>query len=226
MFNKANNSVGGTEKIEKFISGNRKVLLSILLLLVVAVVAFAVVVGVSESGIKKGLAVLDSAEYAFTAKSDNLSESEIVARQAAVMESVSPYLCKKNIVGVRANMLAADVAFQKKDFGTALGYYEAASSLGTSYYTSPICKYNSAVCCEELGKKEDAVRFYEEAASADYFYLATHAAFNVGRVNEELGAYDKAEQAYQKIVETIANDVWANLAQSRLIALKTAGKIN
>ena len=123
-------------------------------------------------------------------------------------------------------MLAADVYFAKKDYSSALSAYNAAAEKGRKFYTAAICKYNAAVCNEELGNKEEAVKLFAECADTKDFLLASHALFNSGRLQEELGLVKEASETYKKATEKYSNDPWANLSQSRIIDLQAKGLID
>ena len=208
-----------SKKLEDFIFKNRKTILCVVCVVVVAAAALCVVVGVRDSQNKKGLAAIDQIEFAYTAKAENLSETDIAARQNKVLDDVAAYVTKGGIVGVRANMLAADVYFAKKDYPSALESYLAAAKLGNKMYTAPLCNYNAAVCSE-------ALKYYLEAAGTKDFYLASHALFNAGRIQESLGNDKDAAETYKKAVDGYSNDEWANLCQSRIIDLQVKGKID
>jgi tetratricopeptide (TPR) repeat protein len=156
---------------------------------------------------------VDAIEYTLTKDSSALSADEITTRQNKALEDVKPYLTKKNIVGVRANMLAADISFQKKDYNNSRTYWLAAVAAGKKAYTAPICWYNAAICSEELGDNENAAKQYESASNESDFLLVTHALFSLGRVKETLNDYTSASQAYQKMVQTLRR---ARSLQSRL----------
>ncbi|MBP5157195.1 MAG: tetratricopeptide repeat protein, partial [Treponema sp.] len=152
-------------------------------------------------------------------------DSDAAARQTAALESLAAYLSKGGIVGARANMLAADIYFQKKDWNAAKDGYLKAAAAGEKLYTAAICHYNAGVCAEELGDNQSAASCYETAAGKEGFNLAPHALFNLGRVSESLSDFAKAKESYQKIIDTYSGDEFAKLAHSRLIALTAAGKL-
>ncbi|MBQ3799557.1 MAG: hypothetical protein II837_04585, partial [Treponema sp.] len=141
---------GAQEKVESFMMRNRVPLLALIGLLAAAAVALCVVFGLVDSMRKKDLAALDAVEHALTKNSTDLSDSELSARQDAALAGLSAYLGKSGIAGARANMLAADIYFQKKDWTAAKDCYLKAASAGEKYYTAGICYYNAAVCAEEL----------------------------------------------------------------------------
>lgn len=212
-------------KVENFIFRNRKAIIAVVSIAIVAAVAICVVVGINDSKAKKGLISIDKIEYEYTAKSINLSDSDILARQEKALADVTPFCKKTGIVGVRANMLFADVSFAKKDYSSALTSYLEAEKKGPKSYTAAICKYNAAICYEELGNIEEAVKAFSEVAEAKDFYLASHALFNAARLKETLGLFNEASEIYQKAVDNYDNDIWANLSNSRLIDLQSKGKV-
>lgn len=213
-------------KLENFIFRNRKVIITIAGVIVAAAVVLCVAIGVKDSSNKKGLAAVDKVEFEYTVKSSSLTESEVSARQEKALADIGSLCGKSGIVGVRANMLAADVYFAKKDYSSALNAYNAAAAKGKKFYTAAICKYNAAVCNEELGNKEEAVKLFAECADAKDFLLASHALFNSGRLQEELGLVKEASETYKKATEKYSNDPWANLSQSRIIDLQAKGLID
>ena len=217
---------GAQEKVESFMMRNRVPLLAVIGAVAVAAVVLCVVFGVSDSIRRKDLAVLDSIEYAFAKGGSELSDADVSSRQDTALSALGGYLGKGGIVGARANMLAADIYFQRKDWTQAKDRYLKAAAAGEKYYTSGICYYNAGVCSEELGDGQGAVSCYESAAGKDSFYLAPHALFNIGRVSESLSDFAKAKESYQKIIDTYSGDEFTKLAHSRLIALKAAGKLD
>ncbi len=214
------------KKLEGFVSKNRKLLLIIFCVLVLAAVVLCVCLAVRDFGIKKGIKAVDSIEYSYTKDSENLSEEEIAERKNSAIAELSAYVSKSGVVGTRANLLAADIYFSQKNYEEALNSYKKAASSSKKAYTSPVACYNAGVCSEELGNLEDAYNFYALACDSEDFYLVSHALFTQGRVAEKLENYENAKNAYSKLVDSYPDDEWTELAQSRLIALKIAGKIN
>ena len=212
-------------KLENFIFKNRKAIITVAGVAIVAAVAVCVVVGIKDVQARKGLAAVDQIEFEYTVKSAELSDSEISARQDKALSAIESLCIKSGIVGVRANMLCADINFEKKNYAEALNAYLAALEKGKKSYTAAICKYNAAVCQEELGKNEEAVKTFIDAAETKDFFLASHAYFNAARIQETLGLVNEAAETYRKVTEKY-NDPWSNLSQSRLIDLQSKNKID
>lgn len=214
------------KSVEQFVLRRRRALLVCFAGVLAAAVAVCIAAGISDAGKEKGLAAIDSAEYALTVHSEGISAEDEAARLSKAEEAVAPYLLKKGIVGIRANMLAADIAVRKNDFSKALECYARVAGISRASYTYALCMYNAGVCCEELGRSSDAVTYYDAASSAKDFYLAARAVFSSGRVSESAGDYKKASEYYQKAVDLYADDEWADVSRSRLISLKASGKID
>lgn len=219
------------EKIINFISKNRKKILVAVATVAVVAVAVCVTLLVKDSITKKGIAALDTVEYSYStkkmaAKDAENAEALVAEAQKSALEGVKKYLGKSGAVGVRANLIAASVAFDQKDFEASLKYFIAAAKADEKAYTAPIAYFNAAECAEMCGKADDAVAYFKKAADSKDFYLVSHALFNAGRVSETNGKYEAASAFYKKVVDLALNDDWTKLAHSRLIVLKAENKVN
>lgn len=214
------------DKISDFLSANRKPLAGFVIVVVLAIVIFVVATTVSAKTKEKNLAALDTITHELTDGTVYLSEDEIEAKRTAAMEQLSQYLSSGGITGVRANMLAAEIEFSRKKYSDALSYWNTAVSKGPASYTAALAYFNMAVCNEELGDLDAAVKNYEKASSAGEFPFSSHAKFSVGRIKETNGDFSGANDAYQSIIDASPDDTWANLARSRQIALRAEGKIS
>lgn len=219
-------NVNTSEKIDSFVSKNRKPILIIGLIVIIAAIAVCVTVAVTDSVKGKNISAIDAIEYSLTKDSNDIDETAIAARLNDALTAVTPYLSKGGIAGVRANMLAADVSYQKKDFANSRDYWLAAAEKGKKMYTASICLFNAAVCSEELNDLSNALAYYEKASEGEEFLLVTHCLFSAGRVKEAMNDAEGAVEAYQKLVEKYPSDQWTNLAQSRILALKAEGKVS
>jgi tetratricopeptide (TPR) repeat protein len=213
------------EKLSGFMMRNRLPIIIIASVIVAAIIAYSVTVAVMAKVNEKGIAAVDTISYTLSDKSSDLSETDLEARRSDAMTKLTPYLAKGGITGVRANMLAAEIAYQRKDYPGAQKYWEAAASKGKKSYTAPIAYFNEASCFEETGDKAKAAEYYGKAADAEEFDLAAHARFSQGRVYEAQSDWKNAADTYNKLIDKTPDDTWAHLAKTRLIELKNEGKI-
>lgn len=221
-----NAKLSASDQIAEFVSKKRVPLVAVVAIVLAAIVIYAVATYVGAKNTEKGLAAVDAITYELTDGSMALEDEELDARRTKAMDDLAEYLAKGGIVGVRANMLAADIAFGRDDFEAALDFWEQAAAKGKRSYTVPLANYNIGVCHEELGDFAAASVAYAKAADAQEFAFAAHARFNEGRTKEACGEYEAAYDAYQKLIDAMPNDTWANLAKSRQIALRVEGRVS
>ncbi|MCQ2572411.1 MAG: tetratricopeptide repeat protein [Treponema sp.] len=220
-----NEKTTSSEKLNSFIEKNRVCLFTVLGVLVVAVICYTIVLSVSSKSKEKALSQIDEITYVLTKDSAGLEDAELEAKRAVALEAVTPFLNKGGVAGVRANMLAADLAFQAKDFAKAFDYYAAAASKSKKSYTAPLAYYNMGVCAEQLGNAEDAIANYKKASDSEGFVLKSHALFSLGRAYESKNDNEKAAEAYNSIINGSPDDIWANVAKTRLLDMKAKGNI-
>jgi tetratricopeptide (TPR) repeat protein len=208
------------EHIEAFLIKYRIILLSVIGALFFAALVSGIVFAVTSSIHKKGLEALDNITTTLTASSEEYEQAAIDA-----LARLETLVTSGGIVGARANMLAAEIHFKDKNWTDARNAWLKAADLRKSSYLAPLALYNAAVCSEELGEPDAALQYFEKAAAARDFALKGHALFNAGRIKDAQGDYEGAAKSYTELTDTYADDSWANLAMSRLIALRAEGKI-
>lgn len=213
-----------SQKLNSLLEKNRKVLLTILIVLFVALIGYVIWNIVSTKISTKNLAEIETISYELTEKSLALEEDELNARIATAKEKLEPYTKKSGITGVRANMLAAEIAYSQKDYANAITYWSAAFSKGKRSYTAGLIQYQLGVCYEQTNDLAKAAECYRAAAETKGFVLASHALFSYGRVLESQSNYASAIEAYQMILDAFGDDEWANRAKTRILKLQIQGK--
>ncbi len=214
------------KKLAGFIEKRKIAIITILIVLVCLLVGYVIFASVASNNKAKGLQAIDEITYEMTDKSSDLSEAEIAVRLNTAFDKASAYTKKGGIVGARANMLCADITYQQKKYSESAEFWKAAAEKSKKSYIAPLCQFNLAVCYEEAGNNEDAATYYKLAADNNSFVMRTHAMFSYARLLEAKGDYENAAAAYTELNDNFSGDSWADLAKSRLIALKIDGKIN
>ena len=214
------------QTLEAFLLKNRKPLLAVCCCCLVAAVVVCVCVIVRDAKTKKALAAIDTVEFTLVSSSSGISDEDASSRLDEAALALEGYLSMKGVVGVRANMLAADIAFQVGDFQKALDLYQAAAHRSRKAYTCAENTYNAAVCAQQMGQTSEALTLFAQAAEQEDFYLASRALFNAGRICEGQGDFIQAGEYYQKAVDSHSGEEWASLCQSRIIDLKAKGQLD
>ena len=213
-----------SSKLNVFLEKNRKIVLSCFIVVLVAIVVFVVAEIAGSVAKDKNLAAVDALTYELTNGSAALEEDELNARIEDALTKIVPYTKKGGVAGVRANLLAAELAYEKEDYNSAVAYWDAAASKGKKSYTAPLANFNKGVCYEELNDLDNAAAAYKLAADAEDFILKSHAKFSYGRVLESQGNYSAAVEVYQSLVADYESDSWADLAKTRILSLQIEGK--
>ncbi len=211
-------SVG--EKIAGYVDSRKKILIALVVVVVVAIAAFALFTGITSSAAKKGLSAIDKISYTLTENSSDLSDEALAERKETALASLQVYNKKGGVVGVRANMLSAEIAYSKKDYEKAADYYAAAAAKGKKAYTAPIVYFNAAAAYENAGNNEKACEFYEKASNDKDFLLASRAAFELGRVKEAAGDTEGAIAAFKKVYDKEPDSSWGKLSKTELLKLE------
>lgn len=212
-------------KVNSFIEKNKKILVVLIVCVLCLLAGYIIgsIIGANEKA--KHLNAIEDISYKLVDGSTSLEEDELAARRNEALESLKSYTKKPGAVGVRANMLAAEIAYQIEDFDAAIEYWTATASKDKKSYTAPIANYNLGACYEEVNKLDEAANAYKAAAEAKDFILKNHAKFSYGRVLETQGKYAEAAVVYTDLNDKNPSDTWAQLAKTRLISLKVEGKI-
>ena len=214
-----------SKKLAGFIEKNKKAFIAILIVLVCCLIGYIIFASVAKSNKSKNLQALDEISYELTSKSSDLEDAEIEARIATALEKAAPLTKKGGVVGARANMFCAELAFKQEKYEDAANYWKDAAAKAKKSYLAPISYFNLATCYENLGNVDAAMENYKLAADNNDFVMRTHAMFSYGRILEAKADYTKAAAAYTELNDNFPSDSWAKLAKSRLISLKNEGKI-
>lgn len=217
MANMEKSTVG--EKVAGYVESRGKILLTLVIVVVAAIVCFAVVTGVKTSGAKKGLSAIDTISYTLTENSSELDEEALSARKENALKSLVQYNAKGGVVGVRANMLSAEIAYSTKDYEKAADFWAAAVQKDKKAYTAPMASFNAAAAYENAGKADKAAEYYKKASEDKDFLLASRASFELGRVLETSGDKDGAIKAYKAVYDKDPDSSWGKLSKTQLIKL-------
>jgi tetratricopeptide (TPR) repeat protein len=215
------------EVLNNFIQKNRKGLFAGLAAITVILIGFAVFFALRDNLQARALSRAEEfkrryeALRIYTGSGDPAAagkQEEIAALESelkAFEEANSGYAL------VMAYTISAGIAGDRKDWAEAeSAWINAAAAAGKSYF-KPIALYHAAESAENQGNNDRAIELYNQALeSGDSFPQAPRAQFAVGRIREIQGNKDGALEAYRVLTGKWPNDpLWANLAQSRILAL-------
>ena len=219
-------NLSSEQKLGEFLGKNRKALIGVLVVAIAAIVGYVVWFNVNTSIVRKNLDKIEAIEYSLTKDAGDLDEDALNARRQTALSNLEAFLDKGGIVGARADMLAADIFGQKKEWQPSKENWLKAASKGKGSYLASLCSFNAAAACEELGESDEALALYEKVAADKNVANRSRAAFNAGRIKEGKEDYEGAKASYEAIASyELSNDEWNDLAKTRLLDLKNKGLV-
>lgn len=209
-----------SDVLSGFFAKTQKFWIVFLILLVVVSVAIGILVTVKNNATQKGANFLDSAVSSYFKAKSTLDGDELAKAEEKFLSDVKGFAETNgnNDNSVRANMMIAELYFEKADWKNSLDYWTKAGEMAKSYLAG-IAYYNAAVCYEQLADVVNAEKYYSLALTNEDFELKPHAMFSLARVYETQGKTEQAISEYKNIVNTYSDSNWADLATSRLIVI-------
>jgi len=213
------------DKISEFVRRNRKgiyISMGIIIFLFVAVIVY---LSLNSYFQKKAIAEVEElnskyAELRFFLVDENYNDDV-----DALLEKLNAFVKgKSQYAGARGWTIIAQIYSGREDWSKAEEAWRNAAKAGPKTYLAPAAFFNAAAAAENQGKIEDAIVLLEKCVSYKFnFPAAPRAQFSIGRLNEQRGNIPAAIAAYRAILadEHLSKiENWANLAQSRIIAIE------
>jgi len=213
-----------SESINDFIQKNRKPIFitaaSLIVLLFAVIAAFSLM----DVFRNKAIAAVEELSGRYETMLPSINEEYFQDDAASFIEEVTAFARKNSgYPGGRAWLLIGGIHSTKKEWAEAEAAYIEAAKSASKTYLAPLAWFNAAAAAEEQGKTPEAIEYYESSLAAPVvFSAAPRAQFSVGRLHETLNEDEKAIEAYRAVISNWSYDqVWTNLARSRIIALET-----
>jgi tetratricopeptide (TPR) repeat protein len=216
------------EKLNEFLQKNRKGLVISLVAVVVLLIGFAVGFAVYGNLQEKALSTVEEFNRRYEAlrvyiNSENEEDVSKKDDVKVLQEDLAVFEAKASgFTAARAYAISAGIYGDQKNWADAEKTWASAAAAAAKTYFEPAALFNAAVSAEEQGNNGGAVGFYNQAlSSGDDFPAAPRAQFAIGRIEEGRGNKEAAIEAYRVVLSKWpGDDVWANLAQSRIIVLQ------
>ena len=212
-----------SEKINEFIQKNRKpifiIAASLLVLLIAVITAFSLM----DVFRNRAIAAVEDFNSRYEAMLPTVTEENSQDNVTSFIEELTLFAQKNSgYPGGRAWLLIGGIHAAKKDWPQAEAAYTAAAGTAGKTYLAPLAWFNAAAAAEEQGKTTEAIGYYDNSLTTQVvFPAAPRAQFSVGRLRESLNEDEKAIEAYRAVISSWPYDqVWTNLARSRIIALE------
>ncbi len=211
--------------ISDFLTSNKKVLFTILAVIVCAVLAFGILSTVQKNSLDKMINSTTELDNMYEELlNDNGDEDAFIAYGLKLVEEYK---------GTKAELVSysrmASYYYDEDNFSNALEYYTLAYTNFPKDIAASVYMFNAAMSHEEMGATDEAIKLLEEIVKlykssdievADSSADVPEALFNLGRLYEAKGNLTRAVEQYEILVAEYQSYNLSNLAKTRLLSLK------
>ena len=197
-------------KVSSFYEKNRKLIIIVTLVVIVAIVGAIIGIGVSNSAKHNAQIKIASLEqrYGELILEENPDFSSLIADLESMVKGSS-------YPSVKASYLLGLVYYEQKNYSPAQSYFEKVYELNSKVYLAPVALANAAACAEEQGDTAKALELYNQVSS-DYpeSGVAPKAAFNAARINLMQGNLQLAQASFAQLASSYPNSEYGKLAKN------------
>jgi len=211
------------ERINDFIQKNRKPIFIMAASLLVVLIAVIAALSLMDVFRNRAIAAVEDFSGRYESMLPSITEEYFSDDVNKLLEELKGFAEKNSgYAGGRAWLLIGGIYAAKKDWSEAGTAYIAAAGTAEKTYLAPLGWFNAGAAAEEQGKLPEAIEYYGNSLTTPVvFSAAPRAQFSIGRLHEALNENEKAIEAYRAVISGWPYDqVWTNLARSRIIALE------
>jgi tetratricopeptide (TPR) repeat protein len=190
------------------------------------VVAIGTLTLISRDVSNKATLAMEKLESDFEAWNGMPDDKKVGDASASIIEKADLLIKKysRHYASARASVIKAQLLFFSDDLeGAEKAYVEMAERLPESHM-APTALINASAIAEDRGQADQAIAYLEKAVekypSAPGFGRAL---LSLGRIHEQKKEYDKAKEAYGKLIAGGSESDWTKLAHDRIILMKSLG---
>jgi len=215
------------ERFNSFLHANRKLLRALGIAALVLAVGTGVYSTVSSATFAKSTVALEQLENDHDPwlKADESGKAALVP---ALVEKADAVISRyaKRYAGAKAMMIKAELLVSTNDLAGAEKAYASLAAAVPKSHLAPVALANAASVAENRGDNEAALAYL---AKADTAYPEApgigRVVLSIGRLNEGMKQYDKAMEAYSRLIASGVESDWTKLAHDRIILLKSLGLV-
>ena len=219
------NEVKFSEQLNDFMHKHRVLFIGFGVV-VLASVLFLGIWSVASSGILKNSTIaIEKLEKNYQDASASETGIDVATSEGLIVQAetiMSKY--GKRYAAAKASMIKAEVLMASKDIAGAEKAYVASAESYPKSHLAPVALSNAAAAAEDRGDSEAALKHLLKAeASYPSAPGAGRIMLSIGRIYESSKQYDKAMEAYGRLIASGVESDWTKLAHTRIILLKSQG---
>jgi tetratricopeptide (TPR) repeat protein len=212
-----------SDGINEFVQRHRKPIFLTVGLLLLSLVLFIVALSVMDVLRNKAIGTVEElgSRYEILRPSITGDYSTVEDELEKLLAEIAAFAQKNSgYAGGKAYAIMGNIHGEKKDWPAAEDAWASAAKAAKKTYLAPLAYFNAGAAAEEQEKTEEAIGYYTSALAADSSG-APRAQFAIGRLQESQGDNAAAIESYRAVMSGWPYDqVWTNLARSRIIALE------
>ena len=211
------------DKINDFIQRNRKVIFTISGIIIVLFIGSIVYLSINDNINKKASVKMEELLVKYAEIKEKTGEEDSKEEVDAYLAELEVFAAKtKGIAGSKAWSIIGEIYAGREDWHRAEEAFISSARTGEKTYLGPLSYLNAAAAAEEHGEFEQALDLLKKCLSSKIeFPQAPRAQFAVGRINEKLGNFPDALEAYRAVMINWPDmPAWQQLAQSRITAIE------
>jgi tetratricopeptide (TPR) repeat protein len=209
-----------TGKAIKFVSGYQNQIFYTLAAIVAIALIFFGYRFFAQRAESKAFSILGQTQSQYETLKGTSSAGEAYSQVSEAFQSI----IKKygtNAGGKLARVIYANICYEAEQYEKAIALYKQSLS---DFKDDKIVYYlilNSlGYAYQQVDDPQNAVTYFEKAASANDSQISEEALFNLGLMYEKLGEADKSQQTLQKILTDHPNSIYYNMVEEKLATLK------
>jgi len=209
-----------------FLGTYKKLLTIIGIVVVLALVALWIGLGVANSNAEKKQLAIDGLQADYTAWTalEDKTTAEATAAAEKLVAGLQDLASKEGskYPELKASYLLAMIDYTNEELSTALEGFLKVADNGKETYLGPLSLNNAAVVSEQLGDNAKALEYYQRVYDTygKETAEAPKALFNVARLQEASNNVALAKAVLQQLADEFPSSEYAKLAQSRLVVLQ------
>jgi len=209
-------------KVDSFLGTYKNILIIIGVAIVALIIVLIIIFKVNNQNLEKSFDQIDKLESTYT---------EIQAMDKTASDYQTKYDdLKKQLVGLsqgkkypalKAQCILATMAYEEKDYDTALKGFLAVYEASKNTYLGSLALTDAAVVCEDKGDVDKALEYYTKVWDTYGTKAAESpkALFNQARLQQKKGDATLAKATFQQLIDQFPSSEYAKLAQSVIITL-------
>ena len=217
-----------SDRLNDYLQSNRKVFLIFGIVAIALIVGIGVVSVVNNSINTSSTVALEKLEADFAAWS-SATDAEKPAKSDAIIAGADALVKKYSgrYAGARALLIKAQMQVAINDLPAAEKSFAALADKYPKSHLAPVALANAASVAEDRGDQEGALKYLERFSSTYPTAPGSgRVILSIGRIHEDQKQYDKAMEAYNRLIATGTDTDWTKLAHDRIIMLKSLGLVH